>query len=396
MKRSKKIGLILVCIGLLGQIPFAYHRYQIGKLADRISAMKNSAGAADEGRFKDYPGVLHVHTSLGGHSTATIEDLVKGAQGLAFVVITEHAEPYFDTSAMTLNGVHNGTLFVGGSEVSTKSLDRLLLIPGWADATEWRSMETPDFLAVYQKQKQLAFVAYPEKFTSWDSAFNGVEIFNLNESTKAVNKIRLFFEILWAYHKYPELTLATRFSRPDFNLRKFDEAASKRRVSLIAGSDAHSNIGFFLFGDETGNKILKMKFDEYAMIFRIMKTHVLLDKGAELTRESLLNALRQGRDYVAMDILGDPRGFSFVAGKGVMGDEIKFDEIEPLTVRSPLRSRIVVLRDGKKVSETSDTTEISFKPTECGAYRVEVFLDTLGKPFDQMPWIISNPIYVVP
>ena len=213
MKRSKQIGLILVCIGLLAQLPFAYHRYQIGALAQRISTMRAAAVPPDEGRFKDFPGVIHVHTSLGGHSTATIDDLLNGAKGLAFVVITEHAEPYFDTAAMTLNGVHNGTLFVGGNEVSTKSLDRVLLIPGWADATEWRSMETPDFLAVYQKQKQLAFVAYPEKFTNWNSAFNGVEIFNLNESTKSVNKVRLFFEILWAYHKYPELPLATRFSR---------------------------------------------------------------------------------------------------------------------------------------------------------------------------------------
>jgi hypothetical protein len=34
-------------------------------------------------------------------------------------------------------------------------------------------------------------------------------------------------------------------------------------------------------------------------------------------------------------------------------------------------------------------------PKESGAYRVEVFLDSLGKPFAQMPWITSNPIYVV-
>jgi hypothetical protein len=29
-----------------------------------------------------------------------------------------------------------------------------------------------------------------------------------------------------------------------------------------------------------------------------------------------------------------------------------------------------------------------------GVYRVELYRTDLGPPFDQMPWIISNPIYV--
>ncbi len=78
-----------------------------------------------------------------------------------------------------------------------------------------------------------------------------------------------------------------------------------------------------------------------------------------------------------------------------MGDEIKLTENPTLKVRVPQRSRIVLLRNGTKVSETPDTTETTFTPKEGGAYRVEVFLDSLGKPFEQMPWITSNPIYVV-
>jgi hypothetical protein len=33
----------------------------------------------------------------------------------------------------------------------------------------------------------------------------------------------------------------------------------------------------------------------------------------------------------------------------------------------------------------------SFEP---GTYRVEVYRDDLGPPFDKMPWILSNPIYL--
>ena len=60
----------------------------------------------------------------------------------------------------------------------------------------------------------------------------------------------------------------------------------------------------------------------------------------------------------------------------------------------PLEARIVLLKDGQQVSEASSATELVFTPKEPGAYRVEVFLDSLGKPFDRLPWIMSNPIYV--
>jgi hypothetical protein len=35
-----------------------------------------------------------------------------------------------------------------------------------------------------------------------------------------------------------------------------------------------------------------------------------------------------------------------------------------------------------------------FDARDPGAYRVEVYRDDLGQPFDKVPWIISNPIYV--
>jgi hypothetical protein len=37
---------------------------------------------------------------------------------------------------------------------------------------------------------------------------------------------------------------------------------------------------------------------------------------------------------------------------------------------------------------------MKFEPQGPGEYRVEVYRELLGSPFDKMPWIISNPIYV--
>ena len=54
--------------------------------------------------FAEYTGVMHVHTFLGGHSTGTFEELIAGANAndLDFVVMTEHYDSNYDTSALTL------------------------------------------------------------------------------------------------------------------------------------------------------------------------------------------------------------------------------------------------------------------------------------------------------
>jgi hypothetical protein len=183
-------------------------------------------------------------------------------------------------------------------------------------------------------------------------------------------------------------------SRPDENLRKFDEVARKRRITLFAGSDAHSNLGFHLFGDDSGNKHFNLKFDEYATVFRILKTHVLLERDKALTQQALLEALRVGHSFIGFDVLSETTGFSFSAGDKVMGDDTALSDTLQFKVAIPQSARIVLLKDGTGIAGASDVREMVFQPKERGTYRVEVFMDSLGKPFDRLPWIISNPIYV--
>lgn len=394
LKRWKKIALILVSLIALAQIPFIYRRIQIGRLSQRIARLNVNRTPLESRRYKDLAGAIHVHTALGGHSTATFEELIAGAKGLDFVILTEHTADLVDTAAMTLNGTYGGVLFVGGNELDTGSGDRLLLIPGTGEAFARRMTMTPAFIEPFQKEGRLAFVTYPERFTTWYSAFDGVEVFNLNSNTKNMGYVSFFLDALWSYRKYPELTLAMHLSRPDENLRKFDEVARKRRITLFAGSDAHSNLGFHLFGDDSGNKHFNLKFDDYATVFRILKTHVLLERDKTLTQQALLNALRAGHSFIGFDVLSETQGFSFSAGDKIMGDETTLSDTLQLKVAIPQSARIVLLKDGTGVSEASDVREMLFQPKERGTYRVEVFLDSLGHPFDRLPWIISNPIYV--
>ncbi|MGI8556094.1 MAG: hypothetical protein ACR2LT_07040 [Pyrinomonadaceae bacterium] len=393
MKIWKKILLVLLAVILLAQIPFIYNRYKIGQLSDQINSLASQRIATANPNYTDYKGIIHAHTSLGGHSTGTFTELITAAQAdnLDFVVMTEHTDTLYDTSALTLHGNYNGILFVNGQEVDTAT-DRFLLLNGDAESDQMNKVSTPDFLQKYHALGRVVFITYPEKFKTWDSDFDGIEVFSIHTNAAKMNPVLFAEDALWSYHGYPALVLARYFQRPDDNLKKFDEIAASRKITLFAGSDAHSNVGFHIFGDDAQHKIINLKFDAYATIFNVIRNHVLLEKDKPLTQENLLAALKNGHCFIGVDAWGDTKGFSFTAGEKTMGDEIPLAGDLNLKAAAPVPARFVLYKNGAKVFEAADAAEMNFSPKEKGAYRVEVYLDSLG--FTQMPWIISNPIYV--
>lgn len=401
MKLWKKIILILLGVLLLVQIPFIYRRYQIGQLSNKISELaKQSSEIKKDPNFNEYKGVIHAHTSLGGHSTGSFEELIAGANAndLDFVVMTEHTTEAYDTSALTLNGIYGKTLFVGGQEANTSSGDRFLLVPGSGESFSDAKLETVPFLEKHHAQKRIALITYPEKFNTWSSDFDGVEVFSLHTNAKKASWFYGFFDLIWSFSAYPDLTIADYFQRPDAELRKFDEITTQKKSVLFAGSDAHSNIGFHALGDDAGNKLINLKIDPYWVIFKLVRQHILLEKDKPLTREALLEALKSGHSFIGFDVLSDTSGFSFTAENGaenkIMGDEIALASGVKLKASAPQTARFVFFRNGEKISESGNTREAFFETKERGTYRIEVYLDSLGRNFDKTPWIIPNPIYV--
>jgi hypothetical protein len=399
MKLWKKILLILSVVILLAQIPFIYSRYKFGQLHDKIIQLQVQEKLIANPNFDDYKGVIHVHTAIGGHSTGSFDELIDGAakNNLDFVVMTEHTAALYDTSALTLQGNIKDVLFIGGQEVETAT-DRFLLVPGSAEAGKMNRVATPDFINTVRAQNKLAFITYPEKHKTWDAGFDGIEVFSLHTNAKKMNPAFVLFDAIWSYYSYPELVLAKYFYRPDANLQQFDEVTKTKKSTLFAGTDAHSNIGFHLLGDDAGNKIINLKIDRYATIFRTVGNHVLLEKDKPLTTENLLQALKNGRVFVGFDVLSDTRGFTLMAENGAetktMGDEIALTENTNLKIAAPQTARFVIFKNGEKIHEEASAAQINFPIKEKGTYRTEVYLDALGSPFDKMPWIISNPIYV--
>jgi hypothetical protein len=402
MLRWKKIGIVLLGVLVLSQLPFAWRRYRLKQLNNAIQQLASQRIAPQTSSgFRDFKGVIHVHSFLGGHSTGTFEAIISAARAnqLDFVIMTEHPAKEYDTAAMTLNDVHGSALFVNGNEVSTSSGDRLLLIPGTKEAATANTKSTEAIIAEQKGAGGLAIVAYPAEFKGWQaSGFDGVEVYNLFTNARRINPIVTFFDGLWSYGSYPDLMFANFYERPSEALQLWDNSitASSRRLVATAGNDAHANVGLSL-NDSSGKQIVGLKLDPYERSFRVVRTHVLLGKDQPLTRETLLAAIAAGHCYFSFDLFGDPQGFEFTAqdGSGVtMGDEIPFAPGLKLAVTLPLSGKVVLFRDGTRVEEESGVTQKEFPVTQAGAYRVEVYLPQLPSPVTEQPWIISNPIYV--
>lgn len=399
---KRKILLIILGLVILSQLPFAYRRYRLRRLRQTIQDLATQRGALPaESEFVDYQGVIHVHSSLGGHSTGNFAELITAAKtsGLDFVIMTEHPQRDFDTAAMTLNGVHAGVLFLNGSEVATASGDRLLLIPGPANAAATGAQTTQEVIDKQRSSGGLSIAAYPSDSQSWQtSSADGVEVYNLFTNTRTINPVLMFFDGLWSYGSYPELMFANFFARPTENLKLWDGAiaTSHRKLTAIAGNDAHSNVGVSV-NDASGKQWLGVKLDPYERSFRTVRTHALITRGKGLSNESLLEAIALGHCYVSFSIFADAKGFTFSAVGPVptktMGDEIDFSTGLVLKATAPLASRFLLLKDGMVIDQKSGLTA-DFPLTSPGAYRVEAYLDSLPAPVKGQPWIISNPIYV--
>jgi len=372
--RSKKLILIVIAVVvILSQTPFACRRYKLRRLNSTVQQLNSQRTQSQTNGFTEYKGVVHVHSFLGGHSAGTFAEIISAAQAnqLQFVIMTEHTEKDFDTAAMTLQGVHGGMLFINGNEVSAENGDRSLVLPG-----------------------EVSIAAYPEELKNWDAArINGVEVYNVYTNARRINPVLAFFDVLWSQRSYPDLIFALYLRRPDEGLRKWDQALARTRLTATAGNDAHANIGVSL-RDSSGKTLLGIQLDPYVTSFRLVRLHVLVEQGKTFDATSLMEAVRAGHCFIGFDFLGDTSGFVFEAENAgerkIQGDEISLRAETRLRVRSPLPGRIVIFKDGAVLVDESGIAGKEVAITERGVYRAEIYLPQLGN----LPWIISNPIYV--
>jgi hypothetical protein len=366
-----RLKLACAAAGALLALPIA--------LAHRPAAPAPSALGVSAGHVR---GALHVHTAASEDGRGDLDDVARGAAraGLDFVVVTEHAA----APAAYADGYRRGVLLLGGLEKSTDSGHALALglgslpfrLDGDPAAVARDVADHGGFLVAAHPRSALPEAAWQAGL----AGVSGLEVLNLGEPGAWPSGAALLPHLL----RYPvdpqgALLRALRVSREP--LRLWDAELRRRPLAGLLGSDAHGGL------------------PSHREIFRLASQHLLLDgplRGrAEPDRERVLEALRHGRGWLALDALADGSRFSFEAQSGPRtagpGDALALDGLAELRadVAAPPGTELVLLRDGEAVARGRPLRHLTRQP---GTYRVEAYLDPALVPGVRKPWVLSNPI----
>jgi len=245
----------------------------------------------------------------------------------------------------------------------------------------------------------LCFLAHPDETAlplfnegdfSWESwevrGYTGIELWNGLSEFKAVihNRLQAVF-----YAFFPEFIAR---GPEEATLKKWDELTSAGdRVVAIGGTDAHC-LKFHL-------GLLKKTIFPYEFHFRTVNTHLitpgLLSGDLAGDRKMIYDAMRAGHGFIGYDIPSSTRGFRFTAQgrdeNGIMGDILHLDGGATLQIHNPGRCECLLLKNGNIVDQWSDRETCTYIASEPGVYRVECYINFLGK---RRGWIFSNPIYL--
>ena len=324
-------------------------------------------------------GVVHVHTTLSDGTGAPGEVArAAGAAGAAFVVITDHGTD----AARAFSGYRDGVLVMAGVEISTHQGHLLglgmrpLAFPPAADAR--------NALADVHHLGGAAFAAHPTSprdglaWSGWglEGAW-GLEVLSADSLWRRASWPALL-GALAAYPFHPAYALAAVLDRPRHAIARWDALLRRRRAAGLAGVDAHG-------------------FPSYENLFRVLRNHVLLEAplSGEAARDAAAidGALARGRSYMAVDAIAPADGFFFQAARGgrtwQMGDTVApaADLVLRAGGRLPRGARVELYRNGARIAAGGGAVEA--RASRPGAYRVEVHA-----PGWDVPWVLSNPIYV--
>jgi hypothetical protein len=347
-------------------------------------------GEAPRDGYTRVAGAVHVHSTL-SDGGGTPEEIAAAARraGLGFVVITDHN----NLDARPAEGYRDGVLVLVGTEISTTAGHLLGL--GIADPVYRFSGDDRDALDDVRALGGAAFAAHPHsarpdfRWTGWELPGPwGLELLNGDSQWRSAGWWRLS-RTAALYGLNPRYALLGSLTPPAETLARWDRLLQDRDVPAILGADAHNRVPL--------GKRFAPRFPSYESVFALAGNHVLLDRPlsgqAEEDGRAVLEALRRGRAYVGLGALAPAGGFSFVAEaegrRWTMGETAppRPDLHLKAGGRLPAGARLRLLRDGRTLAEAEGALDRAADGP--GVYRVEARV-----PGWDVPWVLSNPIYV--
>jgi hypothetical protein len=359
--------------------------------------------------YYDYRGITHTHSilSTGSGTPTEIIDVANEMQ-LDFLFFTEVNPP---DRATELEGYRGRLLVLTGGEYSY--LDSRLMYYGAPETQPPQKMgQAQIYFADLLSQKSRSFdqgfvvLAHPLLTNSrWSGEYpeglDGIEVLNLKSMLETAWRSSKL-AALWTLMVYPfntRLALLFLFESPREELELWDRLNRDRKVIGFMGTDATAKA--ILFEDS------HLKFPSYETSFSIASNHLLLKSeltgNVENDKRKILEALKLGHFYMAIDLIANPRGFwAEVRADGrtySMGSEIVVGPKTDLVIHLPdgleVPFETVVFKDGEHYM-TSNSQETVVRIQSKGVYRVIVrLIPTFPFPFGKrwISWIYTNPIY---
>jgi hypothetical protein len=344
---------------------------------------------------------MHTHYSDGNATHAEIAAAALRA-GLDAVVVTDHNVWVNGPEGYYQDGDKKVLLLVGEEihDQARQPQKSHLLVIGAGRELAQQAYDPQNLIDHVSRAHGLSFLAHivdppaqaiSQDDLSWEDwnvqGYTGIELWNGFSELKVLIKSKLH-AIYYAYN----FRRVAHAPLPQ-SLEKWDELlVAGQKVVAVSGSDAHAIPG------RLGP--LRRTVFPYEDHFRAINNHLLLLKPltGELAedRRLILEALECGRLFIGYDLPAPTRGFRFSAqGKeqtAQMGEEISARHGVTMQIRLPAQAECRLVKDGKVIKTWEKRNPIVHITTEPGAYRVEAFIDYLGK---RRGWIFSNPIYVI-
>jgi hypothetical protein len=333
--------------------------------------------------------VYHVHSDM-SDGLSSVDEIAREARaaGVSAVILTEHGYP--NARATNLRRTIDGVTMIGGSEATLPDGHFTFFGAGAAPHFEASSFP-PEAMDDARESGAFPVLAYPADYQYgwryWKSDLHpcGIEILNLFTSLRETSWSSR--ALLAAYYPFSHYYFLRDITFPERSMAHWDDFLQRSRVWAFAASDAHG--GFRLIG-----KWGALKFPSYEDTFSLAALGV-----DRRYADDPMRAIRAGDFFVCVRGAGEPRAFTFSAIEAD-GHAVHSGEIAATGARlsasvdaagQPVRA--VLYKDGSPVRSV-EYGAVDLAEAAPGVYRVEFFLTHHQLLRADVPWIVSNPIFV--
>jgi len=369
--KKKKILLILLALFLLYVLWLSFN----------LLSFKTYKAAAAKASPLEIEGVYHIHTTF-SDGRKDLDEIAKLASqaDLDFIILTDHGRPNYESYSS--QGWKEGVLVLAGSELSV-SRGHLVALD-FKLASSRFSLNTEDAFYEIKSAGGFSIICHPYSRVGWSWGefidYSGIEIINGNSMLK--RNILVSIPSLPALLLKPEYALLKMLDSPHRNLRKWDELNNLHPIYGYFSLDAH---------------LL------YRPALNLLHIHLLLQaplsEDFDTAKHQVYEALRKGRFYNTIHAAAWGKGFRFCGEEGEritpMGSIVLYDSPVTLQIKAPFpfAKEIHLIFNGKRIFRSTEESA-SYEARQPGTYRVEVYLNERSPLGNNIPWIVSNPIFL--